>query len=206
MYKLPELNYLFQDVEPYIDIHTMGLHYYKHYQNYLDQLNSLLTKNNYDYRYSLEELVNHISEFPVGDQDSILYNLGGVLNHNLYFKSMNPNKRQKPIVKLKEYIDKKYGSYDKFFDEFKNMALKIRGSGYTFLVLKKDGQLAIMNVTNQETPLSFGYIPLFNVDVWEHAYYLNYENDRSKYLDNFKVIADFSYANEVLNNFINYKY
>lgn len=87
----------------------------------------MLIKNNYDYRYSLEELTNYISEFPVEDQDSILYNLGGVLNHNIYFKSINPNKRQKPMNKLKEYIDMKYGSYDKFFDEFKNMALKIRG-------------------------------------------------------------------------------
>lgn len=202
MYELLKLPYLFQDLEPFIDTHTMGLHYHKHYQNYLNQLNSLLIKNKYDYRYSLEELINHIDEFPMDDQDSILYNLGGVLNHNLYFMSMSPIEKQKPLGKLKEHIDSKYGSYDKFLNEFKNMALKIRGSGYTFLVLKNDGQIAIMNVSNQETPLSFGYIPLFNVDIWEHAYYLNYKNNRSEYFDNFLLVADFTNANQIFNRLI----
>lgn len=202
MYQLLELPYLYQDLEPFIDTHTIGLHYHKHYQNYLNQLNMLLVKNNYDYRYNLEELVEHINEFPISDQDSILYNLGGVLNHNLYFKSMSPSNRQKPNGLLMNYINKKYGSYDKFWDEFKSMALKIRGSGYTFLVLKKDGELTIMNVSNQETPLSFGYVPLFNIDIWEHAYYLNYKNNKSEYCDNFKLVADFSNANKIFNSII----
>lgn len=186
MYKLPKLPYLFQDLEPYIDTHTMGLHYHKHHQNYLNQLNTLLMKNKYDYRYSLEELIFHINEFPTQDRENILFNLGGVLNHNLYWQSISPNKANKPIGKLKMHLERKYGSYEKFWNTLKQKALELKGSGYTFLVLKRDGELDIINTSNQQTPLSFGYLPLFNIDLWEHAYYINYENEKPRYIDNFE--------------------
>lgn len=89
MYKLEKLSYLFSDLEPFIDTHTLGLHYHKHYQNYLNNLNKLLQKNNYDYQYSIIELVNHLKEFNKEDIPDIKFNLGGVLNHNIYFKSIN---------------------------------------------------------------------------------------------------------------------
>lgn len=202
MYQLPKLSYLFQDLEPYIDTHTMGLHYHKHEQNYLNQLNDLLRKNNYDYRYSLQELLYHINEFTEIDRENILFNLGGVLNHNLYWNSINSNQELKPTGKLKNDIERIYGSYDNFWNKFKESALKLKGSGYTFLVLKSDGKLDIINTSNQQTPLSFGYIPLFNIDLWEHAYYLNYQNDKGKYIDNFKLIADFTNASKIYNNLI----
>lgn len=202
MYQLPTLPYLYQDLEPYIDTHTMGLHYHKHEQNYLNGLNALLKKNNYDYRYSLSELLYHINEFPVGDRENILFNLGGVLNHNLYWKSMNPKQGLRPIGKLQIHIDRQYGSYEQFWVMLKDTALKLKGSGYTFLVLKNDGQLEIINVPNQETPLSMGFIPLFNIDLWEHAYYLNYQNDKEKYIDNFAMIADFTNASQIYNNIV----
>lgn len=202
MYQLPTLSYLFQDLEPYIDTHTMGLHYHKHEQNYLNQLNMILQKNHYDYRYSLGELLYHINEFPVEDRETILYNLGGVLNHNLYWKSMNPKQGQKPMGALKNYLESTFGSYDQFWNVFKEHAMKLKGSGYTFLVVKNDGTLDIINVANQETPLSLGYVPLFNVDMWEHAYYLNYKNEKGLYLDNFKMIADFTNASQIFNNVI----
>lgn len=200
MYQLPKLPYLFQDLEPYIDTHTMGVHYHKHYQNYLNKLNDLLVKNNYDYRYSLNELIYHINDFSVSDRENILFNLGGVINHNLYFRSMNPSQGQKPLGQFKVQIDRTFGSYEEFWKLFKEKALQLKGSGYTFLVLKRDGQLDIINVANQDIPLLLGYIPLFNVDMWEHAYYLNYENDKEKYLDNFKVIADFRNASKIFNS------
>lgn len=200
MYKLPTLPYLYQDLEPYIDTHTLALHYHKHEQNYLNQLNELLKKNNYDYRYSLNELLYHINEFKEDTRENILYNLGGVLNHNLYWKSMNPHQNQKPTGKLKTHIDKKYGSYEKFLSVLKSTALNLKGSGYTFLVLNGNGDLDIINTLNQDTPLLFGFIPLFNIDLWEHAYYLNYKNEKAKYLDNFFEIADFSNASEIYNN------
>ena len=202
MYKLPPLPYLYQDLEPYIDTHTIGLHYNKHEQNYLNQLNNILIKNNYDYRYSLSELLYHFNEFPEVDRENILFNLGGILNHNLYFKSMNPKQGLKPTGKLKNHIDKQYGNYEKFWNEFKNSALKLKGSGYTFLVLKSDGRLDIINIQNQDIPLLLGYIPLFNIDLWEHAYYLNYKNNKEEYIDNFYVIADFTNASQIYDNII----
>lgn len=203
MYKLPILPYLFQDLEPYIDTHTMGLHYHKHEQNYLNKLNLLLAKNHYDYRYSLEELVYHITEFKTQDQKNILFNLGGVLNHNLYWKGINPNHRNKPMGKLKEYIELTFGDYDQFWNRIKDKALELKGSGYTFLVITDDGDLDIINMSNQDIPLLNGYIPIFNIDMWEHAYYLNYQNDKEKYLENFKIIADFTNASNIFNSIIN---
>lgn len=201
MYQLPKLPYLFQDLEPYIDTHTMGLHYHKHQQNYLNQLNNLLEKNNYDFGYSLEELVYHIAEFPTSSRDDILFNLGAVLNHNLYWKSIHPA-RKKPNGCLMAEIEKTFGSYEEFWNLFKKRALELKGSGYTFLVLNREGCLEIINLSNQETPLSFLDIPLFNVDLWEHAYYLNYENERARYLDNFETISDFTYASEIYNKIV----
>lgn len=202
MYQLPKLPYLYQDLEPFIDTHTMGLHYHKHHQNYLNQLNKILKENNYDYRYSLNELLYHINEFPISNRDDILFNLGGVINHNLYFSGISSRRGRKPIGKLANHIDETFGSYEQLWKKLKENALRLKGSGYTFLVLKKDGQLDIINVSNQELPLSFGYMPLFNIDMWEHAYYLNYENDKAKYLDNFENIADFTNASKIFNSII----
>lgn len=198
MYKLPNLPYLYQDLEPYIDTHTMALHHEKHEHNYLSNLNKSLNKNNYNYTYKLEELIYHLNEFLPTSREEILFNLGGVLNHELYWRSMKPYHQNKPKGKLKEKIDRTFGSYKNFWEAIKQNGLNLKGSGYVFLVFK-DNELDIINTKNQDTPLSFGYIPLFNIDLWEHAYYINYENDKEKYLDNFEKIADFTYANEVYN-------
>ena len=159
-------------------------------------------KNNYNNKYNLTDLIHYIDEFPVADRADILFNLGGVLNHNLYWKSMGSKERQKPSGKLKDAIEKKFGSYQNFWKAFKNSALKLKGSGYTFLVIKNNDELDIINMFNQDTPLSLGQIPLFVVDMWEHAYYLNYENEKIEYLDEFEKVADFSGANEIYNTLV----
>ena len=128
------------------------------------------------------------------------FNLGGVLNHELYFRGMHPKPNKKPTGKLKDAINSKYGSYDNFWKLFKEKALQLKGSCYTFLVLVGNGEFDIINLFNQETPVLYGLIPLFNIDLWEHAYYLNYENEKNRYLDNFEKIADFTYANEIFNH------
>lgn len=198
MYTLFDLPYSYQDLEPFIDTHTMGLHYLKHTLGYLNKLNELLIKENYDFRYNLEELIYHISEF--SSKDDILFNLGGVLNHNLYFYSMS-NYHTMPSIEVMKKINDKFGSYDYFWNKFKEVALKLKGSGYTFVVLKNN-DLDIINLSNQENPLLYGMIPLFCIDLWEHAYYLNYNNDKSKYIDNFKEIADFGMFNTIYNGII----
>jgi len=116
----------------------MWLHYHKHEQNYLNQLNRLLEKFHYDYCYGLEELLYHIQEFPVSSQENLLFYLGGVLNHNLYWMGMS-TKRKGPQGKLKIQLEKTFGSYDGFWKIFKEKALQMKGSGYTFLVLNRDG-------------------------------------------------------------------
>ena len=199
MYQLPKLPYLYQDLEPYLTTHAMALHYHKHHQNYLNKVNDILSKINYDKSYTINELTYHINEFPVSIREELLFNLGGVLNHNLYWKSMNSDHRQEPIGHLKESLEKQFGNFQNFWKVLKTLALSLKGSGYVFLVAKKDRLLDIITTKNQDMPQSLGYIPLFTIDMWEHAYYLTYENDKGKYLDNFEEIADFTYANEVFN-------
>lgn len=199
MYKLPRLAYLYQDLEPFIDTHTMALHYHKHMQNYLNNLNDLLNKNYYDYRYSINELIYHIDEFNESDKENILFNLGGVLNHDLYFKSISKN-NFKPTGLLRKKINDTYGSYDNLLDKLEEEALKLKGSGYTFLVCDTNKNLEIINMSNQDTPILYNKVPLLNIDLWEHAYYINYENDKKRYITNFKQIIDFNNANNIYNN------
>ncbi len=200
MYKLKELPYLYQDLEPYIKTHTMGLHYHKHAENYLNKLNQILTQNNYKFNYQLNELLFHIDEFPQEVQEDILFNLGGVINHNLYFYSIGKDSA-KPEGLFKSYLERKYQNLDNFFQKLKEKALKLKGSGYTFLVINAKQELDLINLPNQQTPWLIGNIPLFCIDLWEHAYYLTYENDKEKYIDNFIEIADFSLASKIFNNY-----
>lgn len=197
MYQLQPLPYLYQDLEPFIDTHTMGLHYQKHQRNYLNQLNRLLEKNNYNYQYPIETLYQHLSLFPLDEQNDILFYWGGVVNHNLYFQSINPKNREEASGDLLKMLVRTFGSYENFKTEFIKYAMALKGSGYTFLVKKEDGSISIINTVNQDSPLSYGYIPLLNVDMWEHAYYLNYKNDKMNYLTNFFEIVNFAYANSV---------
>ena len=194
MYTLEKLPYDYDALEPFIDTHTLGLHKNKHQLNYLNKLNELLLKNNYDYKYSLEELPKHLDEL-INDKEDILFNLGGVINHNLYFKSMSSNKVL-PNNNLLNLINDKYGSYDIFKDEFKRLALSLKGSGYTYLVINEKNELEIINILNQDNPYNYDYVPLISLDVWEHAYYINYENKRDLYIDNFFNVIDFSNANK----------
>lgn len=193
MYKLQKLPYAYETLEPYIDTHTLGLHKNKHQQNYLNKLNELLIKNNYDFKYTIEQLPKHIDEFK--EKEDILFNLGGVINHDIYFNSISPNK-EKPNDNLNKKIIQKYGSYGDFKKEFKSKALSIKGSGYTFLVLEGN-ELNIINLLNQDNPYNYDYIPLIGLDMWEHAYYINYENNKAIYIDNFFDIMDFKIANKI---------
>lgn len=197
MYKLKELEYDYDALEPFIDTHTLGLHKNKHQRTYLNNLNKILEKNNFKFDYSLEELSRHIDDFPEGDHENLLFNLGGVINHNIYFSSMSPNK-ENPNELLMERINNKYGSYDEFKKVFKDSALSIKGSGYTFLVLK-DSELEIVNLLNQDNPYNHNLVPLIGLDMWEHAFYINYENKKDIYIDNFFEVMDFKNANKLFN-------
>lgn len=191
MYKAISIDYY--DLSPYLGSETIDIHYNKHYKGYLDKLNSILNYLNFDYKYSVSELVNHIDEFPIEYRDSILYNAGGVLNHELYFKNLGFNSNIDGELYNKIVDD--FGSFINFKNEFKRLANLLVGSGYTFLVLDND-KLKIINFSNQDTPYSYGFVPIMNIDLWEHAYYLDYRNNRSKYIDDFFSIVDFNKVNE----------
>lgn len=200
MYKLKPLPFNYQDLEPYIDTHTIGLHYHKHEKNYLNKLNTILINNKFTFSYPIEELYHHINEFNSKDQNDIIFNLGGVVNHDLYWESINPNNKTDPQGKLKESLINKFGNFNKFKEEFIKTALNLKGAGYTFLIMKQDRTLDIINTINQDSPLLFDYIPLLNIDMWEHAYYINYENNKQEYLANYFDILNFNYANKIFNN------
>lgn len=190
MYQVEPLNYEYDALEPFISTRTVGIHYNNHYMGYLNKLNTLLEQQKYNNRYSKEELVDHIDIFPLEVRDDILYNLGGVLNHELYFSEMSGNRNTKPSAALLAAINARFGSFDAFRKEWNRMAKLVVGSGYTFLVVK-DGQLDIINTPNQETPYIYGLTPIMTIDLWEHSYYLDYQSNRNLYIDNFFNLIDF---------------
>jgi len=132
--------------------------------------------------------------FDLKDRATIIFNLGGVLNHELYFKMMSKSNNS-PIGILKDAINKSFGSFDKFKEEFISKANSLRGSGYTFLVVNND-KLFIMNAQNQQTPRIYGLKPILTIDLWEHAYYLDYINNRNAYIDNWFTLIDFNKVKE----------
>ena len=196
MYKSIVLPYNYNGLESIIDEQTVYIHFNRHYLGYLEKLNKLLNSINYDFKYTKEELVNHIDEIPLSIRDDVLYNLGGVLNHELYFTSMSDMKKNKPIGLIEQKINSQYGNYENFKNEFIKTASYLVGSGYTFLVVNKKGDLEIINTVNQETPYLYDLKPIMTLDLWEHAYYLLYKNRRSDYILNFFEIIDFDQINK----------
>ena len=187
-YKKITLDY--KSLDPYIDDRTLDLHYNAHYRNYTDKLNKYLNDINYDYKDSPIYLAKQIDILPMENRDEILFNLGGYLNHSLYFYNLTNKKKDIPI-ELLNLINKYFGSFSLFKEEFIDMAMEVKGSGYTFLVMDKNNKLRIINTSNQDTPYYYGFTPIMTIDVWEHAYYLKYTYLRKKYLENIFDIIDF---------------
>lgn len=205
MYKPYNLKYDYNALEPSISKLTLETHYNSHYLKYLKNLNDILIKNDFKFQYPVEELFKNIDIFPIKDRDDILYNAGGVINHELYFDSMIPNGNEVIPEPLNSALIEKFGSITDFVNQFISLASLLPGSGYTFLVVKPSRELYLLDLPNQDSPYSFGMIPILNIDVWEHAYYLDYRNNRKDYINNFLKIINFNEVNEkykqILNNF-----
>lgn len=204
-FKLPELGYPYNSLEPYIDSETMSYHHDKHFKTYVDNLNNILKNYPIYQNLTLKQILQNIASFPSEIQTNVRNNAGGVFNHWLYFKIINPffvskNKDNKLISKLSST----YGSMDNFFSEFKRKSKEVFGSGYTFLVLDKLNNLKLINTKNQDTPLEQNLKPILLIDLWEHAYYLKYRNLRDEYIDNFIRVINFDVANEVFLDFLKY--
>lgn len=192
MYEMIKLDYL--DLSPYLDKITITEHL-KIYQDNLRKLNSLLKGVGYDYSYSMRDLVKHIDIFPLGVRGEILYYLSSILNHNLYFYNMSNKGNTEPVGKIGADIKKYFKNYENFKVEFKEQALNLKGSGYTFLVLDDKGVLKIMNTSNEDSPYYYGMEPIICLDLWEHAYFLQYQSNKGAYIDSFFKVIDFEKIN-----------
>ncbi|MBQ7140325.1 MAG: superoxide dismutase [Bacilli bacterium] len=198
MLKEDKLNYGYSELEPYIDTHTLGLHYNKHYLNYLNNLNKILNKYQIQYvaKNNLDGVLSAINKMEQNDTYDALFNLGGVINHEIYFDSISPNKNNKLVGKIKDDIEKKYGNHNNFKKEILNCVKTLQGSGYTYLVKDRNNELQILNFPNQAIPEFYGYKPIMNIDLWEHAYYINYKNNKEEYINNFFDILDWNKINK----------
>ncbi len=182
-YELTKLPYAYNALEPWIDAKTMELHHSKHHQTYVDKLNAALEKYPALFEKTPEELVAGLNNLDVDDvtRAAIKNHGGGVVNHNFFWQIMGPKKEVDE--KLLKEIKSEFGSTDEFKKKFSDAALKHFGSGWAWLVRHESGQLEICSTANQDSPLTIGHTPLITLDVWEHAYYLKYQNRRQEYID-----------------------
>ena len=180
-YEVPALPYGYDALEPHIDEATMRVHHDKHHQAYVDKANGALDGTEWDGK-PIEEVLKNLSSLPGDKQGPVRNNAGGHYNHSLFWESMSPDGGGEPDGALREAIDSGFGSFDDFKSKFKDAGVNQFGSGWAWLVHDGSG-LQVVSTPNQDNPVSEGLTPLLGVDVWEHAYYLKYQNRRPDYLD-----------------------
>ena len=181
-YELPKLPYAYDALEPYIDAKTMELHYTKHHQTYVTKLNEALDKHPEIADKPLEELLGALDAVPEYIRTAVRNHGGGHMNHSFFWAIMGPKAGGEPDGKVGEAIAATFGNFGKFKEEFTKAATGVFGSGWAWLVLEK-GKLAIATTPNQDSPIMKGQKPVIGLDVWEHAYYLKYQNRRPEYVD-----------------------
>lgn len=200
-FSLPELPYAYDALMPSIDAQTMEIHHSKHHNAYVNNLNDAVSKHAGLESKSLDELISKINNAPADVKNSIRNNGGGHWNHSFFWKILMPADKasKKPTGKLKDAIEKRFSSFDRFKEEFTTAATSRFGSGWAWLILN-EGELFITSTPNQDNPLmdiaeKHGK-PILALDVWEHAYYLKYQNRRPEYINNFWEIVNWEKANE----------
>ena len=196
------LPYNFNDLEPYIDAETVKIHYSKHLQTYVNNLNAIVESNpSFFYGKTLEEVLSDTNNIPEEIKRPVINQGGGVFNHNLYFSILSPNAKLLPEGELLKDINDTFGSVDTLKEELSNAAIRHFGSGYVWLVINEYGVLQGMRMPNQDNPLSIGAKPILTIDVWEHAYYLKYKNERANYVKNIWNIIDWSAVEKLYNKY-----
>jgi len=183
-FELPQLPYAYDALEPHIDKETMNIHHTKHHNTYVTNLNAALEGNEELLSKSIEELVSNLDAVPEAARTAVRNNGGGHANHALFWQILSPNGGGEPTGDLGSAINSKFGSYDNFKAEFAKAATTRFGSGWAWLVVN-NGELEVTSTPNQDTPLMEGKTPILGLDVWEHAYYLNYQNRRPDYINSF---------------------
>ncbi|ETP67836.1 superoxide dismutase [Planococcus glaciei] len=180
-YELPELPYAYDALEPHIDKETMNIHHTKHHNTYVTNVNAALEGHEDLASKSVEELISDLQAVPEDIRTAVRNNGGGHANHSLFWQLLTPNGTGAPSGELAEAIDAKFGSFDEFKTKFENAGKTRFGSGWAWLVVN-NGELEVTSTANQDSPLMDGQTPILGVDVWEHAYYLKYQNKRPDYL------------------------
>jgi superoxide dismutase, Fe-Mn family len=181
-FELPPLPYDYSALEPYIDEQTMHLHHDKHHQAYVTNLNNALQGQSQFENLPIEELIRRINEVPESIRTAVRNNGGGHLNHSMFWQIMKPNGGGEPTGPLASAITSTFGSFDNFKTQFNDVGVKRFGSGWAWLVMDRAGALSVISTANQDSPLMDGMLPIMGNDVWEHAYYLKYQNRRPDYL------------------------
>lgn len=181
-HSLPKLLYSFDALEPHIDAQTMEIHYTKHHQAYVDNLNKALEKYPDLQKNSVEELLMGIDDIPGDIKQAVINHGGGYANHSFFWEILTPKSPGKPSGELALAIDKAFGGFDKFQQEFEAKAMGVFGSGWAFLIKTPDGALKLKRHSFQNSPLMDGNIPVLGIDVWEHAYYIQYRWKRAEYV------------------------
>lgn len=184
-YTLKPIGYEFTALEPLMDAKTVELHHTKHHQAYVNNLNAAVEKHPNLIEKTIPELVQNLNEVPEDIRTAVRNNGGGTLNHDLLFEIVTPGGSKTPSASLLEMINKDFGSFEKMKETLLDTANKHFASGWAFLYKSKDGTLKIKSMPGHDTPLMDGEIPLITIDVWEHAYYLKYQNLRAEFTKNF---------------------
>jgi Fe-Mn family superoxide dismutase len=182
-FTLPPLPYDYAALEPHIDTETMQIHHDKHHAAYVNNLNAALESHPNLASQNIEDILRNINEVPEAARQAVINNGGGHANHTLFWEIMGPNGGGAPTGALAEAITKAFGSFADFKAKINDAGVKRFGSGWSWLVLDKGGALQVLSTANQDSPIMQGQTPLLGVDVWEHAYYLKYQNLRPKYLE-----------------------
>jgi superoxide dismutase, Fe-Mn family len=200
-FTLPPLPYDYKALEPHIDAVTMRLHHDKHHAAYVNNLNAAVAKYPELQNKSVEYLVGNLSKLPKDIQRTVQNNGGGHINHTMFWQIMGPPTGEKPTGQLAQAIDRQFGSFDKFKAQFVEAGTKHFGSGWVWLVLK-NGQLQIVTTANQDSPLATGLLPVMGNDIWEHAYYLKYQNKRADYLNAWWNVVNWSAVSKRYDQFL----
>lgn len=183
-YELPELPYAYDALEPHIDKETMNIHHTKHHNAYVTNVNNALADYSDLQGKSVEELIANLDAVPEAIRTAVRNNGGGHANHSLFWQILSPNGGGNPTGELATAIDAKFGSFDAFKEEFAKAATTRFGSGWAWLSVA-NGEIEVSSTANQDSPIMEGKTPLLGLDVWEHAYYLNYQNRRPDYIGSF---------------------
>jgi len=182
-FELPPLPYDYSALEPYIDTQTMQIHHDKHHQAYITNVNNALQGHDQLAAMSVDDLLRNINQVPESIRTAVQNNAGGHSNHSMFWNIMTPNGGGEPTGNLASAIQQAFGSFDAFKTAFNDAGTKRFGSGWAWLVLDSSGKLQVISTANQDSPLMDGLYPVMGNDVWEHAYYLKYQNRRPEYLN-----------------------